>query len=68
MSGLSKGVGQAAGQKPDYEVGDRVGHIKFGAGTVLEIKEGQRDYEVTVDFDEGGVRRMFAAFAKLRKL
>ena len=68
LSGLTKGVGQTAGQKPDYEVGDRVGHIKFGAGTVLEIKEGQRDYEVTVDFDEGGVRRMFAAFAKLRKL
>ncbi|MBR5788740.1 MAG: hypothetical protein IKX99_01375, partial [Lachnospiraceae bacterium] len=51
----------------DYEVGDRVSHIKFGEGTVLEIKDGGRDYEVTVDFDEAGVRKMFASFAKLKK-
>lgn len=51
----------------DYAVGDRVSHIKFGEGTVLEIKDGGRDYEVTVDFDEAGVRKMFASFAKLKK-
>ena len=66
MKGLSKGMPQMG--KPDYAVGDRVSHIKFGEGTVLDIKEGSKDYEVTVDFDEGGVRRMFAAFAKLKKL
>ena len=51
----------------DYAAGDRVSHIKFGEGTVLEIKDGGRDYEVTVDFDEAGVRKMFASFAKLKK-
>ena len=65
---LSKGSQVMTGQRPDYEVGDRVSHIKFGTGTVLDIKEGSKDYEVTVDFDEGGTRRMFAAFAKLKKL
>ena len=68
LAGLSKGAPAASGQKPDYGVGDRVAHIKFGQGTVLDIKEGSKDYEVTVDFDEGGVRRMFAAFARLKKL
>lgn len=52
----------------DYGVGDRVSHIKFGAGTVLEITEGGRDYEVKVDFDRAGVKRMFASFAKLKKI
>ena len=52
----------------DYQVGDRVSHIKFGAGTVLEITEGGRDYEVKVDFDRAGVRKMFASFAKLKKI
>ncbi len=51
----------------DYGVGDRVRHIKFGAGTVKSIVEGGRDYEVTVEFDRVGVKKMFASFAKLVK-
>ena len=52
----------------DYVVGDRVSHVKFGEGTVLSIVEGGRDYEVTVDFDTAGTRKMFALFAKLKKV
>lgn len=52
----------------DYEAGDRVSHIKFGEGTVLEITEGGRDFEVKVDFDRAGVKKMFASFAKLKKI
>lgn len=51
----------------DYTVGDRVGHVKFGIGTVTEIRPGGRDYEVTVEFDKVGVKKMFASFAKLKK-
>ena len=50
-----------------YNVGDRVRHIKFGNGTVTNIAEGGRDYEVTVNFDRVGVKKMFASFAKLVK-
>lgn len=52
----------------DYGPGDRVSHIKFGEGTVREIKDGGKDFEVTVEFDRAGVKRMFASFAKLKKL
>lgn len=51
----------------DYTIGDRVRHIKFGVGTVKDIVEGGRDYEVTVEFDTAGVKKMFATFAKLKK-
>lgn len=51
-----------------YGVGDRVSHIKFGQGTVRAIVEGGRDFEVTVDFDTAGTKKMFASFAKLKKL
>ena len=51
----------------EYEVGDTVRHIKFGVGIVKEIVEGGRDYEVTVEFDKVGVKKMFASFAKLKK-
>lgn len=53
---------------PDYEVGDTVRHIKFGTGMVLNIVKGGKDYEVTVDFEKYGVKKMFAAFAKLQKI
>ena len=51
-----------------YNVGDTVKHIKFGVGVVKDIAEGGRDYEVTVDFDKVGVKKMFASFAKLKKV
>lgn len=51
-----------------YGIGDKVRHIKFGTGTVKEIKNGGRDYEVTVDFENGGTKKMFASFAKLQKI
>ena len=52
----------------DYGVGDRVRHMKFGEGTVTQITEGGRDFEVTVEFDTVGVKKMFAGFARLVKL
>lgn len=68
---LQKGAQQLAATREkglDYTVGDRVHHVKFGDGTVQAIAEGGRDYEVTVEFDTVGVRKMFATFAKLQKL
>jgi DNA helicase-2/ATP-dependent DNA helicase PcrA len=55
-------------QSLTYGVGDRVSHIKFGDGVVKSIADGGRDYEVTVDFERYGVKKMFASFAKLKKL
>lgn len=52
--------------KLDYEVGDTVRHMKFGAGVVKEIVDGGKDFEVTVDFDQAGRKKMFASFAKLK--
>jgi hypothetical protein len=57
-----------AGAGLPYQVGDRVRHIKFGEGEVTAIVSGGRDYEVTVDFDRVGTKKMFAAFAKLKKI
>ncbi len=52
----------------NYGVGDRVKHIRFGEGTVLEILEGAKDYEVRVQFDTAGTKKLFASFAKLKKI
>ena len=70
FAAIQKGSGLMAKKAEglSYGVGDRVRHVKFGDGTVTEIKEGGRDYEVTVQFDTAGVRKMFALFAKLIKI
>ena len=51
-----------------YGVGDRIRHIKFGEGTVTGVVAGGRDFEVTVEFDSCGVKKMLAGFAKLKKV
>lgn len=51
-----------------YGVGDHVAHTKFGQGVVTEIVSGGRDFEVTVDFEKCGTKKMFASFAKLKKV
>ena len=52
----------------EYNKGDRVSHRKFGEGTVVDITDGKRDYEVTVQFDSVGQKKMLASFAKLEKI
>lgn len=65
----ARNFGNSVMKKPlDYAVGDTVSHLKFGTGVVKQIIDGGRDYEVTVDFSGVGVKKMFASFAKLKKL
>lgn len=51
-----------------YVVGDTVVHIRYGKGVVQEIVSGGRDFEVTVEFERVGRKKMFASFAKLEKV
>ena len=67
VSGLSKGM-PTTSEKPDYEVGDRISHIKFGEGIVTNMVKGPKDYQVTVEFDDYGQKIMLAAFAKFKKV
>ena len=63
-----KSFGVKAGGGLDYEVGDRVRSAKYGEGIVTGIGEGGRDYEITVAYDSGQVRKAFARFAQLQKI
>ena len=70
---ISKGFGKnTASSKStstvNYSVGDRVSHVRFGEGTVTEMKDTGGDYQVTVAFDGDINRKMMASFAKLKKL
>ena len=67
-SGLGRQFKVEKMERLPYETGDRVKHIKFGEGKVLSIQDGKRDFEVTVEFDNVGTKRMFASFAKLKKV
>ncbi len=66
IAGLQKGSIKAPAL--EFQVGDRVSHVKYGSGTVLDIEDEPRDYRVTVLFDTAGQKKMYAAFAKLKKL
>lgn len=51
-----------------FETGDRVCHRLFGEGIVIESKVAGGDEEVTVAFEEKGIKRLLVSFAKLEKL
>lgn len=55
---------------PDFEVGDKVRHFKFGIGQVIDICGAGADFEVTVDFDmpQYGRKKLMAKLSKLKKL
>ena len=52
----------------EIKCGDRVKHIKFGEGIVTDISGKSGDSNITVNFDEYGIRKMKASFAKLTKI
>lgn len=51
-----------------YGVGDMVKHQKFGIGKVTAITKGGKDFEITVDFSQAGIKKMLSSFAKLVKI
>lgn len=66
---IQKGMGSASpAGAPDYQVGDRVSHTKFGQGIVLSLTKLTNDYEVVIEFDGFGQRKLRSSFAKLTKL
>lgn len=69
LSGPGGAAGRPAGSAPiNYGIGDRVRHAKFGDGEVLKMEPGPKDTKVTVIFDSGDTKIMYAAFAKLQKI
>lgn len=65
---LQKGLGAAKSFQPNYKVGDTVKHIKFGTGMITKMQQSGNDYEVTVDFEGSGQRKLRASVARLKKL
>ena len=68
IAGISRGIPVQLSGELSYEVGDRVLHIRYGEGTVLDITKEPRDYKVTVEFDSAGRKIMYASFAKLKRI
>lgn len=78
---IQKGFGQADTQgsspsirnskvrsAPEFQIGDIVRHIKFGTGTVKSITKLDTDYEVVIEFEGFGQRKLRTSFAKLSKI
>lgn len=68
---IQKGFGRMSTggtNEPDYAVGDTVTHFKFGTGVVTSMTKLDNDYEVVVDFETFGQRKLRSSFAKLKKI
>jgi DNA helicase-2/ATP-dependent DNA helicase PcrA len=66
-NGLDTPKGEpAVPQPPPFKAGDKVSHGKFGDGIVVSCTTVQGDYEVSVAFVNGGVKRLLHSLAKLQ--
>jgi DNA helicase II / ATP-dependent DNA helicase PcrA len=52
----------------DISAGDMVKHERFGAGKVIAIDGAAPNTTATIDFGEGGVKKLLLRFAKLEKI
>jgi DNA helicase-2/ATP-dependent DNA helicase PcrA len=55
-------------RSPQFRAGQRVRHSKFGEGIVVESRLQRDDEEVTVVFEEHGIKRLLVSFARLELL
>ncbi len=53
---------------PEFALGQRVRHAKFGEGMVVASKMQGGDEEITVAFKKAGIKRLLVSFAGLEKL
>ena len=52
----------------DYAEGDTVIHERFGQGVIISIEGEAPNNTATVDFENGGKKKLLLRFAKLRKI
>ncbi len=65
---LKKDIPSPKNVSLDFIVGDIVRHFKFGQGKVLNISPAGADYEVTINFDNIGEKKLMANLSKLKKI
>ena len=58
----------APSRELQFRAGQRVKHVQFGEGIVIESRLDRNDEEVTVAFKKAGIKRLLASFANLQKL
>jgi len=49
----------------EFAVGDRVRQMRYGGGKIIAISPAGADYEVTVNFDKAGEKKIMAHLSKL---
>ncbi len=64
---IQKGISFSDSSGPDYKMGDTVEHKKFGTGVITSMTKLDNDYEVVVNFESFGQRKLRSSFAKLTK-
>ncbi|MDA8210455.1 MAG: DNA helicase PcrA [Clostridia bacterium] len=69
LQAIAGGMASTAGAATlNYVLGDKVEHAKFGPGVIVSVKGEGPDAEISIAFPSGGVKKLIAQYAKLKKL
>lgn len=61
-------VSPRAAENKDVAVGDKVSHDKWGIGTIVQVKERDKDKELVIAFDKIGLKRLLLSIAPIKVL
>jgi len=51
-----------------FESGDKVSHVKFGFGIIEGVRPAGADYELTINFETVGTKKLMSKFANLERV
>ena len=55
-------------EQVEFKPGDRVRLMKYGVGTVLDVRDAGADTELTVEFESAGKKKILASLSKIKKV
>ena len=64
----SKQVKKEFSGETGFSLGQKVIHKKYGKGTIVTLSGEGENQELTIAFDQGGIRKFIAAYAPLKKI
>ncbi|MCL2852869.1 MAG: UvrD-helicase domain-containing protein [Defluviitaleaceae bacterium] len=68
MQGAKRAADAATREQLEFKPGDRVRLMKYGVGTVLDVKDAGADTELTVEFEGAGKKKILANLSKIKKV
>ena len=68
LQGARRAAETTPREHQEFKPGNRVRLMKYGVGTVLDVRDAGADTELTVEFESAGKKKILANLSKIKKV